>query len=510
MLPVSGGYPDGFWYTAKGNLPPSITYMFNFHRETGDMGANLKTENADGKVDLTHDPYFAAEEAGGMAIAYHRRPQMDADDIAAVTLAGVGSGVNVYGYYMYHGGANPTGKLTTLQESRATNYPNDLTEITYDFQAPLGEFGQERESYRKTRLIHLFLNAYGSLLAPMPTFKPSILPKGPEDPTVARVAVRSDGEAGFLFVNNYVRQLTMPARPGLQISVKLASGEMMVPAKPIDVAANSYFILPFNLMLDGAKLKTATAQLLTRITTPKGPMAVFFALPGIAPEFVFDAATVQGVSLGNTTGTAVHKGAMWTVEGMTAGPNATIELTDTQGKKSTILLLTQAQAEQTEVLHVKGSDYLAMSASDVFFDAADGDTLHLLSTRSPKQEVAIMPALAAADTAKPGATKGKQDGLWTRYTFEQPASKLTMSATMVRKATPRPAMKMGEIATGKKGPAFPLLPNAADFDGAAEWQIKIASPGSAPPDMHGLSELLVQFGLRRRLRPPERRQDGAR
>ena len=46
------------------------------------------------------------------------------------------------GYYMFHGGRNPDGKLTTLQESQATGYPNDLPVKSYDFNAPLGEFGQ--------------------------------------------------------------------------------------------------------------------------------------------------------------------------------------------------------------------------------------------------------------------------------------------------------------------------------------------------------------------------------
>jgi beta-galactosidase len=488
VLPVTGGYPDGFWYTSKSNLPPSITYDFNFHRELGDMGANLKTENADGKVDLRHDPYFAAEEAGGMAIAYHRRPLMQADDIAAVTLTGIGSGVNLYGYYMFHGGANPTGKLSTLQESRATHYPNDLTQIDYDFQAPIGEFGQVRESYRKTRLIHLFLNAYGPLLAPMPAFAPAVVPATPADNSVPRIAVRSDGNSGFLFVNNYVRQLNMPARPQFQTSLKLPGGEMLVPQHPIDIPANAYFILPFNLAIGTAKLQTATAQLLTRVDTPKGPLTVFFALPGVAPEFVFDAATVTKVTLNNTRGTVNRRGGSFVVEGITPSLNATIECTDSTGVRSTILLLSQAQAEHAAMIRLNDRDYLTLSGSDLFLD---GNKLHLLSTASAKQEFAVLPALAAADTvASAAAAKPVAEplGLWTTYTFSQPDRLLPMTATPTRKAAPRAAMKMAEIAPGKRGPAFPLLPDDAAFATSAEWQIKVD-----PIDMHGLAEVLLQI-----------------
>jgi len=75
-----------------------------------------------------------------MVPSYHRRPVVSTDDIAAIVLGKLGSEANLLGYYMHHGGSNPQGKLSTLQESQATGYPNDLPVICYDFQAPLGEF----------------------------------------------------------------------------------------------------------------------------------------------------------------------------------------------------------------------------------------------------------------------------------------------------------------------------------------------------------------------------------
>ena len=60
------------------------------------------------------------------------------------------------GYYMYHGGENPDGKLTTLMESQATGYRNDMPVKNYDFQAPLGEYGQIRPQYHWLRRLHLF------------------------------------------------------------------------------------------------------------------------------------------------------------------------------------------------------------------------------------------------------------------------------------------------------------------------------------------------------------------
>ena len=58
----------------------------------------------------------------------------------------LGSGSNGIGYYMYHGGVNPDGKYSTLQESKATGYANDLPVKSYDFQTCLRENGLRRKA----------------------------------------------------------------------------------------------------------------------------------------------------------------------------------------------------------------------------------------------------------------------------------------------------------------------------------------------------------------------------
>ena len=88
-------------------------------------------------------PFFTCELGGGMTASYHRRVLMYPADAESLGLAKLGSGVNLLGFYMYHGGENPEGKLTNLNETQATNYWNDLPVKTYDFQAPIGEYGQD-------------------------------------------------------------------------------------------------------------------------------------------------------------------------------------------------------------------------------------------------------------------------------------------------------------------------------------------------------------------------------
>ena len=118
------------------------------------MGAVVPSNQRVGQYDF---PFITAEMGGGVEDTYNRRPIIQPDDVAAMVPVMLGSGVNLYGSYMFQGGENPDGKLTTLQESQATKYPTDVPVKSYDFQAPLGEFGQEREVFRKLKVFNYFM-----------------------------------------------------------------------------------------------------------------------------------------------------------------------------------------------------------------------------------------------------------------------------------------------------------------------------------------------------------------
>lgn len=477
VIPVSGGYPDGFWFGSLNNLPPSMNYLFNLNRKLGDMGATVPSEDPTGKVDLRHDPYFGAEEAGGMETAYHRRPLIQPDDIAALTLTGIGSGLNLYGYYMFHGGANPPGKVTTLQESQATGYPNDLPEINYDFQAPLGEYGQVREAYRKTKLLHLFLNAFGSDLAQMTAVGPDRAPANPADTTVPRVAVRANGDSAFIFVNNYVRQLSMPERTGFKVSVKLPGSQALVPAQPLTVPANSYFCWPVNLSMDGLRLRYSTAQLLTKLDSPQQATYVFFTIPGIAPEFSFESRDVRSISApGQTitrTGTSidVHPG--------TTATGSSLDLVSTSGRHTRILLLTQAEAESATIARLGDGDHLLLSPSDVFLD---GNMLHLRSTDRRALRLSVFPPLTAAAAAGAKASS-EVHGAWTDFRFDPPEASIAWTWEKTREPQPAAPVKLGPFFDWRGGKVAEA-PSDAAFAAAAEWKLTLTQP--LPPGVNNL------------------------
>ena len=190
-----------------------------------------------------------------MATAYHRRPYVYPEDAYSMALVKLGSGSNLLGYYMYHGGTNPEG-LTTLNENQrtvATNY-NDMPVKTYDFQAPLGEFGQTYPHYFMLRPLHLFMQYWGDVLATMDsTFPaPQDLKKG--DDSGLRWAVRSEGEHGFVFINNYERLQSLSAKRGVSLS---ACG---VTLPKLTVPSGAMAIFPVNI--EG--IRYATAQLVAK------------------------------------------------------------------------------------------------------------------------------------------------------------------------------------------------------------------------------------------------------
>jgi hypothetical protein len=119
----------------------------------------------------------------------------------------IGSGANLLGYYMFQGGENPDGKLGPLNESKSTGYPSDLPVKNYDFLAPLSAFGRERPSFGALKLFNYFANDFGTELAPMAVHAPAVLPAGRTDTTTVRVAARTHGDSGFLFLDNHVRGL---------------------------------------------------------------------------------------------------------------------------------------------------------------------------------------------------------------------------------------------------------------------------------------------------------------
>jgi hypothetical protein len=459
VIPVFGGYPDAFWETSLCPRPPNVNYFFNLTRDDSAIGADLRPLRP-ALPHLEDYPFLTAELGGGMETSYHRRPVISADDVGALALAKLGSGANLLGYYMYHGGMNPQGKLSTLQESQATGYPNDLPVISYDFQAPLGEFGQVRPSYGALKVLHLFLHDFGSDLAPTTPFQPAVTPASIYDTQTPRVIARVKGDQGFVFVSNYQRDYPLPDHHDFQVALKLASETVTVPRKPTVVPAGAYLIWPVNLNLDGVLLKYATAQLLCRVTTADADQYFFFAWPGIEPEFAVDAQSAARVEA--PTGEKSREEGIIYVRGMTPGTTAALEMRSPSGRAVNIVVLTRQQAEECYKFSLAGREHVLLSPADVFFDA---QALHVRSRTASQLSFSIFPPLERAPEASVPLRPARPDGVFVKFSAALAPKVIPVQWAEVHNPRPLGPVKMGQHAA--------LAPTDADFDQAGEWRIAV-------------------------------------
>lgn len=271
LLPVMGGYCEAPWDQRLTEIEPSGNYVFTQERNDHNIGSDYGFGTGI-TYDLEKFPFLTAELGGGLQVTHHRRPVAMAKDIGAMSLVKLGSGVNLLGYYMYHGGTNPEGKLTTLQESRETGYPNDLPVFSYDFSAPVREYGQMSETLREIKLLAMFVQDFGSSFCQMDTFIPKTNPLFQTNFTDLRTSVRRKGNSGYLFVNNYQRRYVMADHIGEVLTAE-AEG-VTYTYSPRDIKNGDFFFYPFGMKISDGKLKTALA---TPLCILDGKTYVFYS-----------------------------------------------------------------------------------------------------------------------------------------------------------------------------------------------------------------------------------------
>ncbi|KQW43623.1 MULTISPECIES: beta-galactosidase [unclassified Roseateles] len=451
VIPVFGGYPDEPWARSEKELPPKETHAFRFNtRVSGDLGAQTRSHGAGtAETDKDKVPFFGAEYGPGLPAMYRRRTLVSPDDIAAMLPVQIGSGVNLLGYYMFHGGRNPVGVGGTgLEESSLSGGYNDTPRISYDFQAPLGPDGQQRAVLTKLRPFHYFLRDHGALLARMTVRQPERVPANPTDLQTLRWSVRSRGDSGFLFVNNHVRQYAMPAHTAVRFEVQLPGGALTLPSRPIDIPNGAYFIWPINMDLDGVLLRHATAQPVARLDAGvQGIVHVFAAVAGIDVEF----ALPEGVR--------------------TWAPDAgTLQRVGSAGGRAvSVMLLTPAQRDQLQILDLAGQRRLVFSDQQAW--VADGK-LQLRGTGTQPLRAAVFPALPKPRAA---GLQVSQDGLLQRLELAaDSAAEPALHVSALRPAGNAPRVLKGGLA----GAALQPIPEA--FATAATWSLKL--PTQLTPD----------------------------
>lgn len=423
VLPLYGGYGDGFWVDADAGWDPTFRahYFFSHTWDDPGIGADLRGDNPgvppSGSEALigTMFPPATCEIGGGMATTYHRRPRPSAPDIAAVAHTKIGNGSAWQGYYMFAGGTNPAGTLG-MQESHATGYPNDLPRFDYDFAAPLSASGQLAESFSALRSQHAFLAAFGASLATMPSSLPDRLPASVDDTATLRWALRSDGESGVVFVGWHQPHLPLPTLAGVQLRITLDDEHLVFPIEPVDIPGGTLARWPVRLPLGSGRVDWATASLLT-LLAPDGqsPTLVLQAEPGIPVDIALGDS--GHLSLAPESTASVEHRAGFTRLQLGTAPVAVLSLED--GSADIVVLSPEAAAKAWVLDTARGRELFL--GSDPTWLSERG-TLEVRTESTPDTQRYVsgqrqFAAVAFHATANPG---GATDLAVTRLTQAPP------------------------------------------------------------------------------------------
>jgi len=382
-IPVTAAYPYPFW------AEPSMSPFFLF------KDIQREPDYSPVRYDGGKYPSFCAEMGVGIQITYARRPRVVAEASEALMLRTLGSGANGIGYYMYHGGLTPQRKGGGF----FSDEPMGVPKISYDFQAPIGEYGKTRDSYNYLRIIHLFSENFGDKLAPMGVVLPET--NGtikPENKETLRYAVRSDGRSGFVFLNNFQDHDERIDQAVNGLSIKLTNETIDLPAFTLKKGVNA--ILPFNLKIGKLLLKYATVQPLAIVRTNEKPHYFFYAHEGISPEYAFDKQKIIKV---------------------VPGLKSSFTMKDTDGTEFIITTLTRKQALNFN----QWGDHFCITDATLI---QDGSNIRL-QARSNKFTFILSSSEKPLFTVHKAVDK--KQGLFTEYTMEVPEVQLAFETKRI-------------------------------------------------------------------------------
>jgi beta-galactosidase len=402
FLPMYGGYGYYAWVDDPATQEPTGFFLF------GDMH-----NRPNAKFDPTDVPFACCEIGGGMQPFYKNRPVVPPESVEAMHIAQLGSGSNLMGFYIYHGGIQLVGKHSFLHEHRCPR-------ISYDYQAPLSEFGRLRPHYGMLRRQFLFLKEFGERLAPMEiSITPEVTKIKPTDTKPVRWVVRSRGDAGFIFVSNFQDHVEMPDKKDVSFGVRTSRGETItLPAsgKGLTLKQGVATILPFHFDMDGLLLKSATSQPITRIDNNGSPHYFFSTPRGFHAEYAFETATFT--SLETQRATKKPAGNLTMVQAQ-PGTDSLLAFALPNDRKVFVTTLTDAQSQQLYKTKVAGAERIFLSEAGLVFE---NDRVEVTQPGSEKLSFAVFPPLKAAVKTKVSA-----DGIFQRHTLSVPRKNIKLA-----------------------------------------------------------------------------------
>ncbi|MFX3634788.1 MAG: beta-galactosidase [Candidatus Pristimantibacillus sp.] len=425
MLPLWGGYAYWPWiYYEEGREegkehPATPEYIFR-DKHNNDIPKSYNFEPMYAPEDY---PYACCEMGGGMVQFYKYRFAFPYKSVPAMSIMKVAEGCNLIGYYMYHGGSNPKGKVNP--------YTNDLAtpKISYDFNALIGEFGQVRESYKHTKLQHYFLTTFQKQFSLTKTILPGDTSSmDPYDVEQLRYAVRSHDGSGYLFLNNFQDHVENRDLSDFNVELDLPEETITIPAEgELSLGKESFAILPFNFNLSGITLKYATTQLITKFEVDGEDYYFFYIPDGMAGSYALQSKDIHNAEV--EQGHSKLLGELTIIE-VSDTESSLIRLISHDDKKINIYTVTSEQSLNFWKTELCGRERVILTSANLL---VLGNQIKLESTDQPTVNLSVFPNFEHPFASITGAEidGAFQDGIFKTYQLKASQQEIKFDYTKV-------------------------------------------------------------------------------
>ena len=358
IVPYAGFYIEAPWTASgKNEIPTSNFEFFTYNRLSDNIGTDIIKLEGDVESlsgENNDSPFFTCEIGVGTTAFYHRRAVVPEEMAGENINLRLGCGANLMGYYMYTGGTNPVGKISTYQSSGPR--------VSYDYQAPIREFGTLGTVMQETKKYNYFMNDFGTALAPAVAY----LPTSNQDRDNLQWAVRLNESTGYLFCSNYLYKHTRKDYKNVQFSIKLKDETIRIPRKKVTVKGGTYFLWPFNQQFSEVLLKYSTTQPVCSLKEGNTDTYFFFEDDFIPGEYLIEDKGIRNVEMKN--GTSRKEKNAYFIDRLTPGKECSIEITKENGSKVRFVTLTEEESDHIWKGTLKGKEFVAITNSSLIYD----------------------------------------------------------------------------------------------------------------------------------------------
>lgn len=338
VIPLQGGYPYRGWEKDGGKATKDFLYGNDQWIMTDALGKVF--------YDTNRFPKGMCEQGCGSQVTYANRFVVEPHIVEAHLQNQMGRGMNMMGYYMFHGGTQSPG----LKEPGCPE--------NYDFQAPISEFGYLRPSYKYLKILHHFANDFGKELVQMRVVEAHNPLRDELNTEKLRYIGQVKDNHGFVFLCNAQVRVPMPDKQ-VSLQIKLPNETINFPT--FTLKGETSPILPFNLNLNGILVKYALAQPFAKVENEGSLMVFFQKLNGVVPQVAFDKTTIQEMK---SAGWALRSEGGFDV--LSSSKSSVIELKNEEGKRVTLVFLTRTEAENAWRVNLNKKQVLVLSEADIF------------------------------------------------------------------------------------------------------------------------------------------------